>query len=176
MRKYIIIALIALLAAGCSKPKIAVKEKKPPAGPKTPVVQKQPDQAAPITAVVPATESAPPSSLGAVEGSIAFDRFDSTKGNLFLYIIDESKMPNEVVLVAASIYPKETLKTKKMNYIMKNVPAGKWRILSVWDTAPPFCIMTELFCAASVKDGLGESAFFTMKPGQTIKDVNIEIF
>jgi hypothetical protein len=176
MHKYIAIALMALLAAGCGKQNIAVKGGKPAAAQKSAVVQKQSKQASPIMPIFPAAKIAPPSSLGAIEGSITFDNYDLTKGNLFLYIVDESKMPNEIVLVAASIYPKETIKTKTMDYIMKNVPAGKWRVHAVWDTAQPFCIMTDLYCAASVKDGLGESDFFTIKLEQKLKGLNIEVY
>ena len=176
MEKYIAIALIALLAAGCSGCKRAEKNGNSRQGQNTTAAKSQLNPNAPMNPVVPAEKGAPPSSLGTIEGTINLEHFKGAKGNLFLYIIDNSKMPNEVSLIAASIYPAQTIKSQKSGFIMRNVPTGTWTIIAVWDTAPPFCKITNLYCAASVKDGLGESPTITTKPGQTVSGVNIDIF
>ena len=176
MRKFIVIAMIALLAAGCSGGKKSEKNISRQTAAKPAAAKAQSVPAAPLTPVAPAVKTVPPSSLAVIEGEVNLERFKSAKGNLFIYIVDESKMPDEIVPLAASIYPEQTIKSQKMNFVMRNVPAGTWSIIAVWDIAPPYCQMTNLYCAASVKDGLGESSPVTSKPGQTTSGVIIDIY
>jgi hypothetical protein len=174
MRKFIVFAFVILLAAGCSTHKKNDENKKTQPGSKA-VAAARRKAPQPVTPAVPAVKTIPASTLSTIEGEVFFERYKDSKGNLFLYIIDETKLP-DIVPIAASIYPEQTIQTQRLNFIMKNVPAGTWKIIAVWDTAQPFCKMTDLYCAASVKDGLGESSPLHIASGQLVSGVKINVY
>ncbi len=172
-----IVIAVALISGGCSckkskktaapgKPAVVSKETKTKTGAsKTPVAPVIPPQ--PLVA-------APAATLGTVTGTISLSSAGKNSGNLYVFILDEKMLPS-VSLLGASVYPAETIGSKKMSFIIKNVPPGRHRAIAVWDTAPPHCQMTNLYCAASVKDGIGQSAPIDMPKSGSASGIIIKV-
>ena len=176
----LIFAAIAamLFAGGCScrkEPKKAdVPGRKPAASAESgEIAVEQRKGGAPVMPEKPLV-TAPASSLGTVGGTITLKSSGKSTGNLFIFILDEARLP-EVSLLGSSVYPEGAIASKKLDFVIKNVPAGERRAIAVWDTSPPYCKIMTLYCAASVKDGLGQSAPFTVAPGGTASGVVINV-
>ncbi len=167
MKKIIAILAVLLIASGCSHQRSTLEHTPP---------SKKEIKDPKLFVVNPEIPQPDPSNTGAVKGEIFLERFKEQKGNLFIYIIDDTKMPQEIVTIAAAVYPQPAIQTDKLEFELRNVPAGTRQIIVVWDTSEPFCSLTVPYCASSPRDGLGQSPPVEIKPGRIIKDVQIDVF
>lgn len=117
-----------------------------------------------------------PSQKGTITGNIFIDDTDNRKGNLFVFIVDDSKMPKQTVVIASAFLSEKRVSAGKTPFTLKDVPAGEWSVLAVWDSSAPYCKVSEKYCRASTKDGLGMATQLVMvAPGQTAQSPDISI-
>ncbi len=160
-----VLMLLIVFAVGCSNP-----VKKPPENkvspPETEFLKIEP------AAQLPAID---PGQAGTVTGTVVINNFENRRGNLFLFTIDQDKLPFDIVVTSSVIYSQKDVQTDKIQFELTGVPADAHEIVAVWDVSQPFCSIAEPFCAASDRDGIGQSLPFDVKPGETTKDVFIAI-
>jgi hypothetical protein len=165
MKKLLVLSMILLLAAGCAgrqakKPNAEARKKPAPA------------------LIKPAAELKPPAAAvcGKVRGTVTLNKFAQRHGNLFLFIIDQNKFPEQTVTIASAFYKRTQLTENDFSFEMGCVPEGTNSIVAVWDTALPYCDTKKPYCPASVKDGIGQSGQITVKNGNPVEDVKIDVF
>lgn len=170
MKRLIAVLLIVMLAAGCAGcAGRAAKKHKQPAPPVN-----EPK----LFTVAPASElpQPDPAACGKVRGTLVLGDYNERMGNLYLYIIDQNKFPVEIVTIASAFYSAAQLVNERFAFEMSKVPEGTHQIIAVWDAAPPFCNASQPYCAASHKDGIGQSAPITVTRGKTTGNVTIAVY
>lgn len=178
-RKWIKLAIVPALAAalsmsGCRRP--AVRETTaipPPTVAKGDSIENMKGEAAPAT---PVTPPVPGVGMGRISGTIHVSDINSHAGNMFVYIIDESKLPDKVETVASLYVPMQNVVNPELPFTLDNVPAGKWSIMAVWDAAPPYCEAMASYCPASARDVLGSEEGVSVTAGSVTDDVHIRVF
>lgn len=107
---------------------------------------------------------------GIIEGTLLFDDFERGGGNVFIYIVDETKMPEEISVVASTMVPMDDVSDTNVPFTLMNVPAGTWSVIAIWDISSPFCVVTEAYCEASARDGIGLSDLVSVTHGETTRN------
>lgn len=176
MKKLLLLLICAaiMVAPGCSGGK---KAKKQPVGsaPKksAPSVKEQPGQLIDKTI----SDDKTPGGKGTINGSIVITDAEDMKGNLYIFIIDDSAMPRDVVVLAATFINENDVKVGRTPFTLKNVPEGTWSILAVWDTEAPYCSVRANYCEASSRDGIGMSAnLVTVTAGADVQNADVAVF
>lgn len=160
--------LLSFVAGGCScsKEPYKIPEDKPVAETRKPELAVRP------ASELPQTE---PSRTGIVRGTIQLGDYSERRGHLFLYVIEPMKLPEEVVVVASAFFASSQLTSDYFEFEMTIPASGNPQINAVWDTSPPYCLVTDPYCPASHKDGLGQATVVGLRPGGTVDDIYIEV-
>ena len=179
--------IMALALAGCPKKKPAPQEAAPLPPPLPAPAQKaQPAQAAEDAAPAPHTGGppagrAPDTQPGApqanVTGSVFMSGITGKSGNLFVYIIDEASFdPSSPKPVASQVIPRRDINGEIAEFKLMDVPPGEYQIIALWDTAPPYCDVTDDFCAMGMDDMVGTSEdIISLAPGATYNGARVRI-
>ncbi len=159
---FVLSILFVVIVAGCTG------ARRPSVPPGT--VRTAPDE----VAQPPVKVAESPAAAGIIKGTLLFDDFARGGGNVFIYIIDEMKMPQEISVIASTMMPMEDIKAKNVPFTLMNVPPGTWSVIAIWDISPPFCIVTEAYCEASARDGIGLSDLVKVGAGETVEQYSID--
>lgn len=175
---FLLIICIAIVAApGCSGGK---KTKKQPTGNSSPSQKIAPSAKDKSTQIIDQTiddGETTPKGIGTISGSIIITDMEDRKGNLYIFILDDSKMPEKIVVLAATFINAESIGLGRTPYTLTNVPEGTWSVLAVWDTDVPHCKVTDTYCEVSAKDAIGMSAnLVTVTSGAEVQNADVAVF
>ena len=119
-----------------------------------------------------------PAGYGTVKGKIYVEKSSGNpKGNLFIYIVDDSTLNQEEPSAIASqiVFSDNVQQGGIVDFSLSRVPTGQRRITVIWDVSAPYCVATKPVCPLSIKDKAGQSETLSIMPGSTLDNVEIAL-
>ncbi|HOX27590.1 MAG TPA: hypothetical protein PLQ76_00400 [bacterium] len=175
MKFGVVLVCVAVLFAGCSHGGNGKKEAAPSPAKSGASAPAPAGSANPPTAANPSQQPAPAISMAAMAGEVKLVDFPRKKGSLFLFVLDEDKLPDQIYVLASAVFKTEDIKEKSVKFRLEGVAPGMRRVTAVWDTSKPFCDISVPYCSLSSKDAVGQSPIVKIIPGAEETGVSFSV-